>query len=66
MKSGFDLESRAFQAHVTLIRKAGEPRALPPLPAIDWPVAEFVLVRSVLSQDGSAYEVIERFALDQK
>ena len=66
LKSGFDLESRAFQAHVTLIRKAGEPRALPPLPAIDWPVAEFVLVRSVLSQDGSAYEVIERFALDQK
>ena len=66
LDSGFELESRAFQAHVTLIRKAQEPRQLPPLPAIDWPVAEFVLVRSVLSRLGSSYEPIERFALDQK
>lgn len=63
---GFPLESRAFAAHVTLIRKAREPRELPPLPAIDWPVDEFVLVRSVLSREGSSYEAIARFALDQK
>jgi 2'-5' RNA ligase len=63
---GFVLESRAFAAHVTLIRKAREPRELPPLPAIDWPVDKFVLVRSVLSREGSSYEAIERFALDQK
>ena len=60
------LETRAFQAHVTLIRKAREPRELPPLPAIEWPVGEFVLVRSALSREGSSYETIERFALDQK
>jgi 2'-5' RNA ligase len=66
LDSGFELESRAFQAHVTLIRKAQAPRQLPPLPVIDWPVAEFVLVRSVLSREGSSYEPIERFALDQK
>jgi len=65
-RKGFSLESRAFQAHVTLIRKAREPRELPPLPQIDWPVVDFVLVRSALSRDGSSYETIERFALDQK
>lgn len=66
LDAGFELERRPFAAHITLIRKAQEPRELPPLPAIDWPVAEFVLVRSVLSREGSSYEVIERFALDQK
>jgi len=66
LEMGFQLEARPFAAHITLIRKAGEPRELPPLPAIDWPVAEFVLVRSALSREGSSYEVLERFALDQK
>ena len=66
LQSGFELESRAFQSHVTLIRKASEPRELPPLPAIDWPVAEFVLVRSVMSREGASYEPIGRFALDQR
>jgi 2'-5' RNA ligase len=58
------LESRAFHAHVTLIRRAREPGAeLPPPPRVDWPVDEFVLVRSALSREGSRYEVLERFAL---
>jgi 2'-5' RNA ligase len=65
-KLGLPLESRAFQAHVTLIRKVREPRELPPLPAIAWPVSEFVLVRSALSRDGSSYQTLERFALGQK
>jgi RNA 2',3'-cyclic 3'-phosphodiesterase len=63
MREGFALEQRAFEAHVTLIRKAHAPRALPALPALDWPVEEFVLVRSTLSSEGSSYDVIERFPL---
>jgi 2'-5' RNA ligase len=63
MKEGFALEARAFAAHVTLIRKARAPRALPELPALEWPLEEFVLVRSQLSNEGSSYEVLERFAL---
>lgn len=62
-KEDFILERRAFTAHVTLIRKARAAQPLPPLPAIDWPVREFLLVRSRLSPAGSTYEPLERFAL---
>jgi 2'-5' RNA ligase len=58
----FILERRPFAAHVTLVRKARVAR-LPPLPAVKWPVREFLLVRSSLSSKGSTYEPLERFAL---
>lgn len=58
----FILERRPFAAHVTLIRKA-RAATLPPLPPLDWPVSEFLLVRSSLSSAGSTYEPLERFAL---
>src|SRR6185503_16489495 len=61
-KEDFILERRPFTAHVTLIRKARAAK-LPPLPAIEWPVREFLLVRSKLSSAGSAYEPLERFPL---
>jgi RNA 2',3'-cyclic 3'-phosphodiesterase len=59
----FILERRPFAAHVTLIRKARASKSLPPLPSLDWPVDEFVLVRSELSSAGSSYEPLERFRL---
>lgn len=62
-RAEFGLERRPFAAHVTLIRKARVPRTLPPLPRVDWPVEEFVLVRSLLSKEGSQYAVLERFPL---
>jgi 2'-5' RNA ligase len=58
----FILERRPFAAHITLIRKARAAK-LPPLPALEWPVREFLLVRSSLSSKGSTYEPLERFAL---
>jgi len=58
----FILERRPFAAHVTLIRNA-RGAVLPALPAIDWPVSEFVLVRSSLSSRGPIYEPLERFPL---
>ena len=54
----FILERRPFAAHVTLLRKARN-ATLPPLPAVQWPVREFRLVRS----KGGSYETLERFAL---
>lgn len=62
---GFRTESRSFKSHVTLIRKAREPGELLPLPPVNWPVEEFVLVRSRLSAAGPRYEVIERVALSR-
>jgi 2'-5' RNA ligase len=58
----FILERRPFAAHVSLIRKARAAK-LPALPAVEWPVREFLLVRSSLSSKGSTYEPLERFAL---
>jgi len=58
----FMLERRPFAAHVTLLRKARN-ATLPRLPELDWPVREFLLVRSALSSAGSSYEPLERFAL---
>ena len=57
-------ETRAFAAHVTLIRKARPPGTLPPPPALEWPVTRFTLVNSVLGPEGPSYEMLERYALD--
>ncbi|MGH8705588.1 MAG: RNA 2',3'-cyclic phosphodiesterase [Burkholderiales bacterium] len=62
-KESFALERRAFAAHVTLIRKARAAEKLPEFRAVEWPLREFLLVRSVLSPQGSSYETLERFAL---
>lgn len=61
-REDFALEKRPFAAHVTLIRKAQAGR-LPEFDPVEWPVREFVLVRSRLLASGSRYEVLERFAL---
>lgn len=58
----FILERRPFAAHVTLIRDA-QRAELPPLAVVQWPVEEFVLVRSVVSSRGATYEPLERFTL---
>jgi RNA 2',3'-cyclic 3'-phosphodiesterase len=52
---GFD--SKEFVAHVTLLRNAHEPRAMPELPAIGWPLQGFVLVQSVALPAGNRYEI---------
>jgi RNA 2',3'-cyclic 3'-phosphodiesterase len=55
----FILERRAFAAHITLVRKAPAPGQLPELPVLQWPVNEFVLVRSISGR----YEPLERFPI---
>jgi len=56
-------ETREFAGHVTLLRKAHPSAQLPPLPPLEWPVREFLLVNSTLGPEGPSYEVLERFAL---
>ena len=58
-RAEFILERRPFAAHVTLLRRAPKPKAISPLPRVQWPVREFALVRSA----GGAYSDVERFPL---
>ena len=60
---GFVLEDRPFAAHITLLRKAKAPQSFPPLPRVEWPVNEMLLVRSRTSPKGSTYDPVERFPL---
>lgn len=65
------LQSAAFQfdagkpyfPHLTLLRKANCPAEELPLGRVEWPVNDFVLVRSLPTPEGSAYEVIGRWPL---
>lgn len=62
-QSGFEIESRAFSPHVTLVRKAlcaALPDAMTP---ISWPVNEFALIRSELAPGGSRYRVLHAWPL---
>ena len=58
---GFAFDPRPYAAHVTLLRRA----RCKPIPeeatAIDWPVREFVLVRSELNSEGSRYSALGRW-----
>jgi 2'-5' RNA ligase len=62
-RKGFRTEKRPFAAHITLIRKARDAGELPSLPAVVWPVEEFVLVRSQLLAAGPNYEVLQRYPI---
>jgi 2'-5' RNA ligase len=54
---GFRFDRRPYAAHVTLVRKA---RCVPltRVDPVDWPVSQFVLVRSELHSEGSRYRTI--------
>jgi 2'-5' RNA ligase len=57
-------ERGAFAPHVTLVRKTTSAVPAQPIePAVAWPCAAFVLVRSRLSARGAAYEELRRFPL---
>ena len=57
----FTPEQRPFVPHITLVRNARPGGVLPALEPIRWPVASFVLVRSVLRPDGSDYAIQGRW-----
>ena len=62
--SGFELEHRQFRAHVSLLRNvndAGALRSAATFEAVDWKVADFVLVESRRLPEGARYEVLGRW-----
>jgi len=60
--AGFPVDARPHVPHVTLLRKSdgGE---VPECRAVNWPIGEFVLVKSVTESDGAHYEVMRRWTL---
>lgn len=61
--AGFELDARAFNPHVTLVRNALRSPGHAEAPPLRWPVASFVLVASERSADGAHYRVLGRWAL---
>lgn len=61
--AGFKVDTRPYVPHITLLRKAQCRDEMPSIDAIRWDVSEFVLVKSVLSDAGSIYEVVGRWPL---
>lgn len=62
LENHFPVENRPFRPHVTLARQAAVADAalLTPDPVV-WPVADFCLMLSHLSPQGSQYEVVRRW-----
>jgi 2'-5' RNA ligase len=62
---GFKAETRAFQPHITLVRKAKQPAAVERIAAINWQVSQFCLVESTsgLPGKGAQYTVLRRWDL---
>jgi 2'-5' RNA ligase len=58
---GHKPDKRHFVPHVTLSRKAKNPRFKAGLPTLDWRVDEFVLAESVAVAGGVRYAVRERW-----
>lgn len=63
VSQGIALDTRPFRPHVTLLRKAARGELAEFRAPIEWPVTEYVLVRSGRRADGSRYETIARFPL---
>ena len=56
-KSQIRCDAKSFVSHVTLLRDASEPRALPALVPIEWRLDGFALVQSVSLPQGSRYKI---------
>jgi RNA 2',3'-cyclic 3'-phosphodiesterase len=61
---GYRPETRPYQAHITLMRKAMLTNNLPVISPVTWAVEEFCLVRSKLEARGAQYQVLERWLLN--
>ena len=60
---GIQLDSRPYQAHLTLMRKVSKPPADLTIEPIDWSLDRFVLVKSTTHPEGVKYSVIKEWPL---
>lgn len=59
----FQPDPRPFRPHLTVLRGCARCDWPGPVAAVDWPVRDFVLVRSVTLPAGPQYEVLDRWRL---
>ncbi|MGH8528682.1 MAG: RNA 2',3'-cyclic phosphodiesterase [Nevskiales bacterium] len=57
-------ERLRFVPHLTIIREAKHTLPSTAIKPIDWPIHEFVLIRSVLQRQPPEYEILGRYPLD--
>lgn len=57
-RSRIDFDAKAFVSHVTLLREAQPPRAMPGIEPVPWEVEGFALVGSQPHSGGSRYEIL--------
>lgn len=58
-----EIDSRPFNAHMTVMRKVKQRPVGIVLPTVAWPVNDFVLVSSQLRPEGACYRVLKRWPL---
>jgi len=63
LQAGFKIDPRPYAPHATLLRKADCRHTALSMEAIPWDVTEFVLVQSVITSVGAAYESMGRWPL---
>jgi 2'-5' RNA ligase len=61
---GLEPETRPYQAHITLARKAGRGPGISRVSAIPWPVSQFSLVESVSDPASVRYQVLHSWPLN--
>jgi len=59
----YQIESRPYAPHITLMRKLAKPEKLENIKPIIWQANEFVLVESISVEGGVHYKVRERYSL---
>jgi 2'-5' RNA ligase len=65
-RSRIDFELKEFVSHVTLLRNAEEPQAMPLLEPIRWEIDGFALVRSPIERGGGPYAVLNSWGLRRR
>lgn len=63
--AGLALDERAFNPHVTLLRKAHDAPPAGPVAPVHWQVASFALVASERTAQGASYRTLARWRLHQ-
>jgi 2'-5' RNA ligase len=64
LSCGLQPETRPWQAHVSLARKATSALAVTEITPIRWSISDFCLVASVTDPSGPVYRIIRRWPLE--